>query len=97
MLKTLHDTAPEIAQAQFDQMKVASETLKESALLKSAGASGGQISGGSAWDKIEKLADGYIEKAENGTGRATAIAKVMEMNPDLYSAYLQENPKQIGN
>ena len=97
MLKTLHDTAPEIAQAQFEQMKVASEALKESTLLKSAGASGGSVSGGSAWDKIEKLADGYIEKAENGTDRATAIAKVLEMNPDLYSAYLQENPKQIGN
>ena len=97
MLKTLHDTSPEIANAQFDQMKVASESLKESSLLKSAGAAGGGVSGGSTWDKIEKLADGYIEKAATNMTKAQAISKVIEMNPEMYSAYLNENPKQLGN
>ena len=78
-------------------MKVASESLKESSLLKSAGAAGGGVSGGSTWDKIEKLADGYIEKAATNMTKAQAISKVIEMNPEMYSAYLNENPKQLGN
>lgn len=97
MLKTLHDTDPKIAADQFAQMKTASEALKESALLKSAGAAGGQVSGGSAWDKIEKMADGYIEKSSVNLNKSQAIAKVLDMNPELYSEYLAENPKQTGN
>jgi hypothetical protein len=97
MLKSLHDVNPEIAIEQFTQMKTASEALKESSLLKSAGVAGGDTSGGSAWKKIEKIASNLMEKADTTFTKSQAINKALEMNPELYADYLAEHPKQTGN
>jgi hypothetical protein len=95
MLKDLHDANPEVAKVQFDSMKAASEAIKKSALLAERGSVGGVSQSGSAWEKICKMADGLVEKSTDvNFTREAAIAKVLDMRPDLYSEYLDEHPRQ---
>lgn len=95
VLKSLHDINPELAKEQFDQMKVASETIKKSALLAEAGAAIPGASG-SAWDQIEKMANAMVEKSEDPRmNKARAISEVMKARPDLYQRYLEEHPDQV--
>jgi len=93
MLKSLADLDPKMADTQFDTMKAASDALKESEILKNAGGVRVHEVTGSAWDKIEKLADGLIEKSEDlSMSREIAIATVMEspLGADLYAQYNKE-------
>lgn len=97
MLKALEDTNPEIAKSQFEQMKQASDMLKESAMLKSAGANIVGTSESSAMGQIEKLAKDVMQKSEDlGMTKEKAVKFVLEQRPDLYDAYLSENPHQTG-
>jgi len=97
MLKGLHDTDPKIAEEQFAILKQASEVVKSSQLLTMAGTgSAGSGNSGSAWDRIVKMADGFVEKSAGDLTQAQAIVKVMEVKPDLYNEYLNEHPHQVG-
>ncbi len=95
ILKSLHDVDPELAKSQFEQMQSASELIKKSQLLTNTNtvAIGGSSSS-SAWDQIEKLADGLVQKSDTLMSKSKAIAQVMEVRPDLYSQYLRDNPSQ---
>jgi len=96
VLKALHDVNPDLAKEQFEQMKTASETIKKSALISEAGTFGSAGNGaGSAWDQIQKMADSMILKSEDPRfSKEKALAKVMELRPDLYQRYLDEHPQQ---
>lgn len=97
MLKSLNDADPELAKAQFESMKQASEALKSSVLLKESGAGGAQAGGGDAWSQIEKLADGLVEKSGDlDFTKEKAINTVLESDRGqaLYKQYLEENPHQ---
>ncbi len=74
-------------------MKEASEALKGSALLKSAG-SDAPDAGGSAWDKVEKMAREFVEKSDGTLSMEQARIRVMDSNPKLYQEYLSEHPSQ---
>lgn len=92
-LKELHDVNPELAEDQFKSMKTASDALKESEIFKNAGNNfgGGGGNTNSAWDKIQKMAEGLVEKSEDmSMTQEKAIAKVCEARPELYTAYIAE-------
>lgn len=94
LAKSLHALAkvdPKLADAQFEQMKAASDALKQSEVFKSAGGRG-QDATGSAMAKIEEMADALIEKSGDlDITKEKAIAKVLERRPDLYDAYIKES------
>ena len=94
MLKGLNDMDQSVAVAQFESMKAASLAMKDNAILKNAGGMGGGGANDSAMAKIEKAAEGIIEKSSTIVTKQQAIAKALDMNPELYSAYLADNPKQ---
>lgn len=98
MLKSLHDANPEAAKEQFTLLKSASDALKESGILKEAGNANAKGAGaGSAWDKIQKMAEGLVEKsAEESFTIEKAYRLVIQRNPGLYKEYLEENPAQCG-
>lgn len=93
-LKAMHDVDPKLAESQFKTMKAASDALKEGEIFKSAGSGfGGDGSADSAWAKIQKMADGLIEKSEDlSMSPAKAMARVLEspLGKELYSKYLDE-------
>lgn len=97
MLKALEDANPGLAKSQFAQMKQASDMLKESAMLKSAGATILGTSEASAMGQVEKLAKDLMLKSESiGMTKEKAVREVLNRRPDLYDVYLEENPKQTG-
>jgi len=67
-------------------LKGADAALKESALLKETGTTGGNDAGADAWDKIEKAAV-ELRKADPKLSNAQAIDKVMKEQPSLYEEY----------
>lgn len=91
-LKKMADFDPEVAKTQFEAMKAASDALKESNVLKEAGEFG-KSTEGSAWSKIQKMAEGLVEKsADAAFTKEKAVALVCERQPELYTQYLLENP-----
>lgn len=97
ILKGLSDVNPELASAQFETMKKASDALRESNVLKEAGREFGDGPEGSTWEKVCKMADGIVEKSEDLTlTREKAIAAIFERQPELYTKYLEEHPEQEG-
>jgi len=99
MLKALNDSSPERAQEQFALLKSASDAMKTSSIFKEAGIGGAADSqNGSAWEKIEKMASGLVEKsADKSFTVAKAIDLVIQRNPALYQEYLNEHPRQTGS
>lgn len=99
MLKKLSDVDPTLAASQFDTMKSASDAMRDSVVLKEAGGSFRDVTG-SAWNKIEQLAEGIFEKSEDPKmTQQRAMAKALETpkGRKLYNEYLSENPKQSGD
>ena len=70
-------------------MKTASNTLKESGLLKAIGKDGEGSGDGTAWSAIVAKA-GELQKVEAGLTHAQAVSKVMDAEPTLYEEYLAE-------
>lgn len=92
MLKALHDVNPEMATAQFESMKAASDAIKESDLLKTAGT--GTAPGGSAYQKIQEMVKAKIAKSGDTMTPEQAEVEIMKEDPVLYEKYLEENPAQ---
>lgn len=90
----------EVAQMQFDVQKSASEALSKSQLFRASGAPVRGSSAKSAYEALQEKADALIEKADTGkpeaVRKASAMAKAIEQNPELYKAYLDENDAQTG-
>jgi len=95
MLKALHDKDPELAKQQFEIMKSASDAFAASPILQEAGRNTISENRGGAWEQIEKMADGFVEKSgDMKITKEKAIRKVLELRPDLYNQYLDEHPAQ---
>jgi hypothetical protein len=99
ILKALADVNPELADEQFKSMKAASDMIKSSVLLKSAGstnptsaASGDE----SAFGKLSALANGIVEKSNLEMTPEKAMARVLKSakGAELYNQYLDEHPAQ---
>ena len=91
-LHAIHKINPKLAETQFASMKKASDALKGSEIFKNKG-SKGDVAGGSAWDKIEKMAAGIVEKsADTSVTKAQAITRVLatEEGQALYAEYEAE-------
>jgi hypothetical protein len=71
----------------------ASVAIGEGDLFKEAGNSSFG-SGGDSWTALEKKAEIIKSKSGPGMTQEQALAKAMDENPDLYEAYLAENPRQ---
>jgi hypothetical protein len=97
MLKTMDDKDPEFAKQQFEVLKSASTAFAASPLLQEAGRSGGSDSSGSAWEQIEKMANGFVEKSDGSLTHEKAVCKVLKLKPELYSKYLDEHPAQCAS
>lgn len=92
MFKRLSDSDTELANEQFENYKASSEAMKASNVLKEVGSIGADVSSGSAWDKIVKMAEGLVEKsAESDFTIEKATELVIERNPKLYTEYLNES------
>lgn len=91
VLKSVNDTSPEAFEKVMTVLKAADEALAKSELFESKG-SDAKIAGAGAWDKIEKLAAGMVEKSSDGLTKAKAIDLVLksEEGKKLYSDYLNE-------
>ncbi len=95
-LKALHDVDPKMAESHFATLKATSETIAKSELLATSGAvSTGDAKPGSAWEEIQKKADGFVEKSAGDMSREKAVARVLDLYPELYTRYLDENPHQV--
>lgn len=91
VLKTLATKTPEAFEKVMAVLKAADESLNQSELFKSAG-SEAQGTTGDSWARIEKLAEGLIEKSEKGFSKAKAIEQVLktEEGKKLYNQYMIE-------
>lgn len=91
VLKTLATQTPEAFEKVMAVLKAADEALKQTELFKSAG-SEATVSTGDSWAKIEKLAEGLIEKSDKGFSKAKAIEQVLktEEGKKLYNNYMIE-------
>lgn len=102
MLHVLAKQDAKLAEEQFTSMKQASVAIEKSALLtdhglKPGASSRSSVATGTAWDAIQKMADGLVEKSEGGRlPRHVAVQQVLktEQGKALYTQYLDEHPAQ---
>lgn len=95
VLKGLADVSADVAAQQFELLKAASDAVRKSAMLGEIGrspAAGGEID---AWGEIQALADQLVQKSTSGLSQAEAIAKAMEMKPELYDRYMAEQRMKV--
>lgn len=98
MLKSAHASSSDFAKGFEKLLGTMNELVKKSSMFTSMGAVAKSQSGG-AWQKIEALADGMVQKsAEGGKSltKAQAIDVVLksEQGAALYREYLGDNPRQ---
>lgn len=92
MLKSLHSVAPKIAEDVENIFKSVSATIEKTGLLKELGS--GMSNGGdnaSAYGKLDGIAREAVSKS--GVSYAKAFETAMNQNPELYTAYLNEQAK----
>ena len=92
MLKSLSALDPKIAEDIEGIFKSVSATIEKTGLLKELGSgmsSGGE--GASAYAKLDGMARDAV--AKSGGSYAKAFEAVMHSNPELYTAYLNEQAK----
>ena len=92
ILQAFHEKAKEEYDKIERLLRAVNEALEQSEILKEFGSSYNGSSGG-AWTKIEKLAQGLIQKDANLT-KEKAISIVLEANPQLYAEYLAEQQRK---
>ncbi|MBC7340897.1 MAG: hypothetical protein H5U02_00325 [Clostridia bacterium] len=93
VLKGLAEKAPEEYAKLEGVLKAADEAIRKGALFAEIGRSGG-LAGGSAMSKIEAVANSLVQKDANMT-KEQAIAKALELHPELYTEYLQETQRRV--
>ncbi len=92
MLKSLHSVAPKIAEDVENIFKSVSATIEKTGLLAELGS--GMSNGGdsaSAYGKLDGIAREAVSKS--GVSYAKAFETAMNQNPELYTAYLNEQAK----
>lgn len=94
MLKDLNDINPDMAAMQFESMKAASAAIKGGVVLKSVG-SRGKENEVTAMAQLEAVAAGLVEKStDSKMTKEQAFKRAVELRPELYAQYLDENSKQ---
>jgi len=93
VLKGLAEKAPEEYAKLEGVLKAANEAIEKGALFAKVGHSGG-LAGGSAMAKIEEVAKSLVQKDASMT-KEQAIAKALELHPELYTEYLQETQRRL--
>lgn len=98
LLMSAHDVSDKFGQQLEGVLKGLNETVKASSLLTTSGSARRSSSGG-AWQKLEALADGMVQKSTDSAepiSKAKALDVVMksEEGQRLYQEYLSENPAQ---
>jgi hypothetical protein len=98
MLKSANAVSPDFAKGFESLLGKMDEMVAKSDMLTTMGAASRQASGG-AWDKIQTLAKGMVQKSLEGgntLSNAQAIDLVLktEQGAALYREYLGDNPKQ---
>lgn len=87
LYKSLSNADAKLCEQTFTLLTKANTLIEKSAMFTEAG-SGHEGNEVDAWDKVEKAAS-EIAKTRNIT-KAKAISAVMEEQPDLYKAYIDE-------
>ncbi|MCP4603225.1 MAG: hypothetical protein GY847_22370 [Proteobacteria bacterium] len=82
----LEKANPEMAAEHFKVMSEVSENMRKSELMTERGSSA--IGGGTAYEKIQKMAKGLVEK-DAKLSLEDAEAQVIESNPELYDEYCE--------
>jgi hypothetical protein len=100
MLKSAHDMSPDFAHGFEGLLGRMDEMVKSSDLLTTQGAVAKANAGG-AWEKIQALADGMVQKSVEGgnemtNAQAQALVLKTEVGAALYKEYMQDNPRQRG-
>jgi hypothetical protein len=98
-LKDLAEVKKEMADKHFEQLKKASDAIKNSEIFEEKGLAGhGAVKADSAWGKIKEIANGFVEKSGHEMTEAQSINKALftEKGKKLYEQYLDENPAQTG-
>tara|TARA_R100000231_G_scaffold74645_2_gene58313 strand:+ start:61 stop:984 length:924 start_codon:yes stop_codon:yes gene_type:complete len=88
LLKSLHDLDGGVAEKVEGIFKSVNARLSTGAIFDEVGAQVVEDSA-SAWNKIEKQAEELITNGVE-VSKASAIARVLDVNPSLYSEYLKE-------
>jgi len=97
-LMELEDVKPELAEKQFELLKKAADAMSNSTLLKEFGSNASPESGQDAYSKLEAMAKGFVEKSADAKMTfEQAFDIVCQREVELYSEYLNDNPKQSGN
>src|SRR5690606_25156066 len=92
ILQAFHEKAKEEYDKIERLLRAVNEALAQSEILNELGSPYNGTSGG-AWTKIEKLAQGLIQKDANLT-KEKAISIVLEPKPQLYAEYLAEQQRK---
>ncbi len=101
MLKSAHEMSPDFAKG-FEQLLGRMDgMIQKSAMLTNMGAVT-KASEGGAWDKLQALANGIVQKsAEGGKEMSNQQALDLVLKSDtgkqLYREYLGDNPRQRGD
>ncbi len=93
VLKGLAEKAPEEYAKLEGVLKAANEAIEKGALFAEVGRSGA-LPGASAMSKIEAVANSLVQKDASMT-KEQAIAKALELHPELYTEYLQETQRRV--
>lgn len=91
ILKSVKESAPKAYEKLCTVLKAANEAVKTSEVMKTQG-SDTKIAGGSAWDKIEKMAEELIKKSTNPMSKDKAVDMVLKTSEGkaLYNQYEME-------
>lgn len=96
MLIKAEAVSKEFAESLEKQWKETSEAVKKSVLLGSSGSATPSPTGGDAWSAMQSKARELVQKSDGSLTAAKALDRVMSENPELYQAYLNDNPAQLG-
>ena len=93
MLKSLYAMDSQIAKDIEGIFKSVSAMVEKGDLLDELGSSmTGEASSGSAYSKLDNIAKTRVSKSDESYAKAFEAA--MQANPDLYTAYLNEQANQ---
>lgn len=101
MLKSAHDLNPDFAKGFENLLGRMDEMVEKSAMLTNMGAVN-KASEGGAWDKLQSLANGIVQKSAEG-GKEMSNSQALDMvlksetGKQLYREYLGDNPRQRGD
>lgn len=96
IMKALHEASPEMALKLEATLKAAGEQVKKGELFAEIGAQGGgsKIAGDDAYAKLERMAEGLVQKSDKPLTADAAMEAVMKTaeGKALYNEYMSTKP-----